>query len=60
MNVDQSRRDDMVFDIDHGRTVRFEIRSDGVDPAVADANVENAILAAGGIDQTAAFEKKIG
>ena len=45
MNVDQSRRDDVIFDIDHGRAVRFEIRSDGVDPAVADANVEHAILA---------------
>ena len=60
MDVDQSRRDDMIFDIDHGRAVRFEIRSDGVDPAVADANVEKAILPAGRIDQTTAFEKKIG
>ena len=60
MNVDQSRRDDVIFDIDHGRAVRFEIRADGVDLAVADANVEDAIFAAGGIDQAAAFQKKIG
>ena len=59
MDVDQSWRNDVVFDIDHGGAVRFEIRSDGVDPAVAHADVEDSVLAAGGIDQTAAFQKKI-
>ena len=59
VNVDQTGCDDAIFDVDHGRAVRFEIRSDGVDLAVAHANVENAILAAGGIDQAAAFQKKI-
>src|SRR4051812_41887571 len=60
MDVDEAWCNDVVFDIDHGRAVRFEIRSDGVDPAVAHADVEKAILPAGRIDETAAFEQEIG
>src|SRR5437773_12226712 len=60
MNVNQSRRDDMIFDIDHGSVVDFKIRTDRVNLTVAHANVEKAILPAGRIDETAAFEQEIG
>src|SRR4030095_1030477 len=59
MDVDEAWCNDVVFDIDHGGTVRFEIRSAGVHPAVAHADVEDSILGAGAIDQAAAFQKKI-
>ena len=56
MDVDQARCHDATFDVDHGRACRLEIGGDGVDLAVAHANVEHAVLAAGGIDQAAAFQ----
>ena len=45
-----------VFNIDDGRTVRFEIFTNRVDLAIAHTNVELAVFAAGWIDQAAAFE----
>src|SRR5882724_4364648 len=59
MHVDQSRRDNLIFNIDNRRAVRIEIFTDRLDLAVAHADVENTILAASGIDQPTTFEQKI-
>src|SRR6266542_1634648 len=59
VNIDQSRCDDVVFDVEDGRAVWFEIRTDGIDFAVAHADVERTILVARRIDQSAVFEQKI-
>jgi branched-chain amino acid transport system permease protein len=54
------RGDDMVFDIDHRCTVDREINADGVDLPVADADIEYAIPATGGVDNAAAFKNEVG
>ena len=49
MDVDQARRDDAVFNVDDGGTVGFKIGADGVNLAVAHANIEGPIFTACGI-----------
>ncbi len=59
MNVNQTRCDDVIFDIDDLRAVACEIRSDIFDVPVAHANVENSVFPDGGINQTAASQYKV-
>src|SRR5688500_3705011 len=56
VNIDQTRRDDAIFDVDNGRAVMIEVRSNRCDSAIADMDVENSILAVGGIYQATAFQ----
>ena len=56
VNIDQTRCDDAIFDVDNGSTVGIEIRTDHFDLAVAHTNVQQAVPTSGWIDQTAALE----
>ena len=47
------------LDVNHCSAVGFEIRRDGVDDTVGDANVEEAVFAIRRIEQSAAFQEKI-
>ena len=59
VNIDQAGRDDAVFDIDDRRAVGAEIDANGRDLAVAHADIELAVCAAGRIDQAAALEHAV-
>jgi hypothetical protein len=55
MNVDQSGRNNLIFNIDQCRAVGWEVGANRIDDAATHAHVEGAIAAARRIDQSAAF-----
>jgi hypothetical protein len=60
MNVDQSGGDDMVFDVDHRCTVNSEVSANRLDLPIADADIEYAIPASGGVDNAATLKNEVG
>jgi poly-gamma-glutamate capsule biosynthesis protein CapA/YwtB (metallophosphatase superfamily) len=59
MNIDQSRRNNMIFDLDDLGAVGWKPGVDGVNDALAHAHVEEAIAATRRVDQSAAFQEKV-
>ena len=50
----------MVLDVDDGGIIIGKIRSDRLDSAIAHVDVEDSVPAAGGVDQSTAFQQVAG
>jgi hypothetical protein len=60
VNVDKSRCDDLILDVDLRPTILRKVDADRVYLAVAHTNVKDSILVADGINQSATLQKKLG
>jgi hypothetical protein len=58
LNVDQSRHDELTFDIEDHSGAGGNILPDRFDAAVADQNIEPAVAPGSGIEQPSAFQEK--